>query len=68
MFLMCAACVSVAVPLGVGGPVPQPGLGGPGPADVRTAGYEELTPLVLQLSEQDKVGMRASCDSSQHVP
>lgn len=33
--------------------VPNPGLGGGG--DVRPPGYEELTPLVMQLSEQDKV-------------
>lgn len=35
--------------VGVGIPQPQPGqLGG-------AAGYEELTPLVMQLSEPDKV-------------
>jgi hypothetical protein len=29
------------------------------PGDVRSAGYEELTPLVMQLSEQDKVSYEA---------
>lgn len=40
---------TVGVGVGVGIPPPQPGpLGG-------AAGYEELTPLVMQLSEPDKV-------------
>lgn len=49
-------CDDQSVTLGVGGPVQQQGLGVPG--DVRSAGYEELTPLVMQLSEQDKVSTR----------
>lgn len=42
--------------MAVGVPQPQPGqMGGAG------AGYEELTPLVMQLSEPDKVRLYVFC-------
>jgi hypothetical protein len=45
------------------------GLQGPGlgAADARAAAYEELTPLVMQLLEPDKV-MRYLCIPSFEVP